>query len=96
MPNVPLILVIAGIRILAQYVLTGGKRGNQRLGTHLPESDLVIRPGDGGLGLGLTRPTEYRTELLIQPRGRRRVVRGIKPRGERDRTLEGDDPSDPG
>ena len=96
MPNVPLLLVIAGIGILALYFLTGGRRGNQRRGTDIPEADLVIRPGDGGLGLGLTRPTEYRTELLIQPRGRRRMVRAIKPRGERDRTLEGDDPSDPG
>ena len=48
MPNVPLILVIAGIGILALYVLTGGRRGNQSRGTDLRESGLVIRPGDGG------------------------------------------------
>jgi hypothetical protein len=95
MPNLPLILVIAGVGILALYFLTGGRRGNQRRGTDLPESDLVIRPGDGGIGFGFSRRTEYHTELLIQPRGRRRVVRAIKPRGDRDRTLEGDEPADP-
>ena len=44
---------------------------------------------------GIPHGTEYHTELLIQPRGRRRVVRAIKPRGQRDRTLEGDEPADP-
>jgi len=36
MPNVPLILVIAGIGILAQYVLTCGKREINALGRTSP------------------------------------------------------------
>ena len=95
MPDPTLLLVLAAIGIVVLYFLTGGRRGKQHRRTDIPESELVIRPGDSSLGLGLVRPTEYHTELLIQPRGRRRVVRAIKPRGERDRTLEGDDPFDP-
>ena len=95
MPNLPLILVVAGVGILALFFLTGGRHGNERRRRNIPDSELVIRPGYTGLGTGIPHGTEYHTELLIQPRGRRRVVRAIKPRGQRDRTLEGDEPADP-
>ena len=95
MPNLPLILVIAGVGILALYFLTGGRRVNERRRRNIPDSELVIRPGYTELGTGIPHGTEYHTELLIQPRGRRRVVRAVKPRGQRDRTLEGDEPADP-
>ena len=93
MPDATPLLVLAGLGVLALYLLTGGRRSRHRP-RDIPESELVIRPGYTDLGLPFVHPTEYHTELLIQPRGRRRVPRRTKTRGERDRTLEGDDSSD--
>ena len=95
MPDPALLLVLAAIGILVLYLLTGGRHGGRRRRTDIPESELVIRPGYSDLGLPFVHPTEFHTELSVRPRGRRRLVRAIKPRGQRDRTLEGDHSSDP-
>jgi len=95
LPDPTLLLVLDAIGIVVLYFLNGGRRGNERRRPNIPDSELVIRPGYTGLGTGIPHGTEYHTELLIQPRGRRRVVRAVKPRGQRDRTLEGDEPADP-
>ena len=94
LPDPTLLLVLAAIGIVVLYFLTGGRRGNEQRRRNIPDSELVIRPGYTELGTGIPHGTEYHTELLIQPRGRRRVPRRTKTRGERDRTLEGDDSSD--
>ena len=95
MPD-PLLVVILVVVVLLIAVLTRPGRTREGRREHLsPPPDLVITPrGFSPWGWWGGSEFVYRTSKLIGPRGRRRVARSVKARGERDRTLEGDEPSD--
>jgi len=88
------VIVVAVVLVIAFLARPGRPRGGRRANLS-PPPDLVITPrGFSPWGWWGGSEFVYRTSKLIGPRGRRRVARSVKARGEHDRTLEGDGPSD--
>jgi len=89
--------VVVLIAAIAFGVAMGGGRASRRAHRLGDDPDLAIQarrfiPGNCWGSVEYV----YRPDLLRKSRGRRRVVRTTKRRGDPDRTLEGDGPSDPG
>src|SRR4051812_41755183 len=89
MPDPVFVVVVGGFVLLIAYLVSTRSPANRGTGPRIEPPDQVITtrrfsPWGWWAGSELV----YRTSNLIKPRGRRRVSRGVKARGERDRTLE--------
>jgi hypothetical protein len=92
MPDLIFVVVVGGFVFLVAYLLaTQDRTRRDRRPLIEPPDQAITTRRFSPWGWWAGSEFVYRTSALIKPRGRRRVSRGVKPRGQPDRTLEGED-----